>query len=55
MTLPHFWIPVWQKRLRLVHAHCPYDPSAKEVGGLEVFLNEAAKNFALFSNIQDQN
>jgi hypothetical protein len=26
-----------------------------EVGGLEVFLYEAAHNFELFSNIQDQN
>jgi hypothetical protein len=31
----------------------PYNPSAKEVGGLEVFLYEAAQKFKLFSNIQD--
>jgi hypothetical protein len=34
---------------------CPYNPSAEQVGGLEVFLNEAAKNFELFSNMQSQN
>ncbi len=33
---------------------CPYNPSPEEVGGLEVFLYEAAQNFELFSNIQDQ-
>jgi hypothetical protein len=38
--------------------HCglyPYNPSADEVGGLEVFLHEVAQNFELFSDIQDQN
>jgi hypothetical protein len=34
---------------------CPYKPSAEEVGGLELFLYEAAQNFEFFSNIQDQN
>ncbi len=34
---------------------CPYNPAAEELGGLEVFLYEAAQNFELFSNIQDQN
>jgi hypothetical protein len=34
---------------------CPYNPSAKEVEGLEVFLYERDHNFELFSNIQDQN
>jgi hypothetical protein len=27
---------------------CPFNPSAKEVGGLEVFLYEAAQNLELF-------
>jgi hypothetical protein len=30
---------------------CTYNPSAREVGGLEGCLNEAAQNFKLFSNI----
>ncbi len=34
---------------------CPYNPSAEEVGGLEVFLYEATQNFKLFSTIRDQN
>jgi hypothetical protein len=35
---------------------CPCkNQSAKEVGGLEVFLYEVAQNFELFSHIQDQN
>jgi hypothetical protein len=34
---------------------CLCNPSAEEVGGLEVFLYEPAQNFELFSNIQNQN
>ncbi len=34
---------------------CPYNLSAEEVGGIEVFLNEADQNLDHFSNIQDQN
>jgi hypothetical protein len=29
---------------------CPYNLPAKEVGGLEVYLHEAAQSFELFSN-----
>ncbi len=51
----------WLSRIfgdRFGRKHCgltPYNPSAEEVGGLEVFLNEGTLNFELFSNIQDQN
>jgi hypothetical protein len=34
---------------------CTLNPSAKEVGGLEVFLYEPAQDFELHLNIQDQN
>jgi hypothetical protein len=34
---------------------CPFNPSAKEVGGLYGFLYEAALNFEVFSNILDSN
>jgi hypothetical protein len=34
---------------------CTNNPSAKEVGGLEVFLYEPAQDFELDLNIQDQN
>jgi hypothetical protein len=30
---------------------CTYNPCAREEGGLEGYLNEAAQNFKLFSNI----
>jgi hypothetical protein len=49
LTLPHFWSPVWRKRLRFV----PIQPSAEEVGGLDGFLFGAAQNFEVFSNVQD--
>jgi hypothetical protein len=51
LTLPHFWRPFGGKDCGL----CPYNPSAEDVGGLEVYLHEAAQNFELFSNIKDQN
>jgi hypothetical protein len=41
----------WRKKLQFV----PITPSVEEVGGLELFLYEAAQNFELFSIIQDQN
>jgi hypothetical protein len=31
---------------------CQFNPSAEEVGGLEVFFYETAHNFELFSNIE---
>ncbi len=31
---------------------CPYNRSAEEVGGLDVFLYEAAQNFEVLSNIK---
>jgi hypothetical protein len=34
---------------------CTHNPSAKEVGGLEIFLNEPAQDFELHLKIQDQN
>jgi hypothetical protein len=34
-------------------AESSYNPSAKEVGGLDGFLYEVAQNFEVFSNIQD--
>jgi hypothetical protein len=49
LTLPHFWSTVCGKDSGL----CPYNPSAKEVGGLDGFLYEATQNFEVFSNIQD--
>jgi hypothetical protein len=48
-NLPHFWSPVWQKRLRFV----PMQPVRRKKGGLDRFLYEAAQNFEVFSNIQD--
>jgi hypothetical protein len=33
----------------------PYNPWSQQGGWLEAFLYEAAQNFELFSNIQDQN
>jgi hypothetical protein len=30
---------------------CPNNPSAEEVGGIEVYLYEARQNFELFSKI----
>ncbi len=33
----------------------PYNPSAEEVVGLELFLYEVAQNFELCSKIKDQN
>jgi hypothetical protein len=44
---PTFLETIWRKRLGFV--------PIKSVGGLEVFSYEAAQNFELFSNIQDQN
>jgi hypothetical protein len=49
LTLSHFWSPVWQKNCGL----CPYNSSNKEVGGFDGFLYEKARNFEVFSNIQD--
>ncbi len=34
---------------------CTHNPSAKEVGGLKVFLYEPAPDFELHLKIQDQN
>jgi hypothetical protein len=47
---PAFLDTVWRKRLRFVP-----NPSAEEVGELEVHLHEAAQNIELFSNIKEQN
>jgi hypothetical protein len=41
LILPHFWRPFGGKDCGL----CPYNPAVEEVGGLEVFLYEAAQNF----------
>ncbi len=38
-----------------VYGLCPYNPSAEEVGRLDVSLYEAAHNFEILSNIWDQN
>ncbi len=34
---------------------CTYNPWSQQGGWLEAFLYEAAQNFEVFSNIQDQN
>jgi hypothetical protein len=47
LTLLHFCILALEK----IAVCAPYNPSAEEVGGLDVFLSEAAQNFELFSNI----
>jgi hypothetical protein len=49
MNLPQFSIRFGGKDFVL----CPYNPSAEEVRGLDGFLYEAAKNFEVFSNMQD--
>jgi hypothetical protein len=46
MSLPHFWSTVWQKRSRSEHMQTSRR--------LDLFLHEAAQNFELLSNIQDQ-
>jgi hypothetical protein len=46
------WRPVWRKRLLFVQ--CTHNPSAKEVGGLEVFLFEPAQNFELHSRSESK-
>jgi hypothetical protein len=51
VDFPAFLRPVCRKDCGL----CPFNLSAEEVGGLELFLYETAQNFELFSNIQDQN
>jgi hypothetical protein len=33
---------------------CPYNPWSQQVGGLDAFLYEAAQNFEVFSNFQNQ-
>jgi hypothetical protein len=47
---PTFLEPGWAEK---DSGLCLYNPSAKEVGGLDGFLYEAAQNFEVFSNIQD--
>jgi hypothetical protein len=51
VDFPHFWRLFGGKDCDL----CPYNPPVKKVGELEVFLDDAAENFELFSNIQDKN
>jgi hypothetical protein len=50
MSLPHFWSMVQQKRLRFEHMQTMIQISRR----LDSFLHEAAQNFELLSNIQDQ-
>jgi hypothetical protein len=50
MSLSHFWSTVWQKRLRFEHMQTVIQASRR----LDSFLLEAAQNFELLSNIQDQ-
>ncbi len=44
LTLPYIWSPGLGEKIA-VCGLCPYNPSAKEVGGLDGFLYEAAQNF----------
>jgi hypothetical protein len=49
ISLPHFWSTVRRKRSRFEHMQ------TVKAGGLEAFLYEAAQNFEVVLNIQDQN
>jgi hypothetical protein len=44
LTFPHFWSLVCGKDC----GFCPYNPSAKEVGGLDGLLYKATQNFESF-------
>jgi hypothetical protein len=50
LILPHFWSTVRRKRLRYV----PIQPVIPTSRRLDAFLYEAAQNFKVFSNIQNQ-
>jgi len=50
MSLPHFWSTVLRKRSRFEHMQTVIQTSRR----LDSFLHEAAQNFELLSNIQDQ-
>ncbi len=52
MSLPYFWITVRRKRSRFEHMQTMIQTSSRR---LDSFLHEAAQNFELLSNIQDQN
>jgi hypothetical protein len=48
-------LPLFRDRFgEKVYGLCSYYPSAEEVGGVDVSLYEAAQNFEIFSNMQDQ-
>jgi hypothetical protein len=44
MSLPHFWITFWRKRLRFEHMQTVIHTSRR----LSAFLHEAAQNLELF-------
>jgi hypothetical protein len=50
MSLLHIWSTVRQKRSRFEHIQTVIQTSRR----LDSFLHEAAQNFELLSNIQDQ-
>ncbi len=50
MSLPYFCSMVQQKRSRFEHMQTVFQTSRR----LDSFLHEAAQNFELLSNIQDQ-
>jgi hypothetical protein len=50
MSLPHFWSTVWRKRSRFEYMQNVIQTSRR----LDSFLHEAAQNFELLSNTQDQ-
>jgi len=49
-SLPHFWSTVQQKRSRFEHMQTLIQTNRR----LDKFWHEAAQNFELLSNIQDQ-
>jgi hypothetical protein len=48
--LPHFWSTVRQKRSQFEHMQTVIQTCSR----LDLFLHEAAQNFEVLSNIQDQ-